>query len=70
MWDDILIIWEQEDSEFDRFYCYLMAIAPQFKFTVESEQNGVLIYIDIYICREQDKFMTKVYQKDTHTNRY
>ena len=47
-----------------------MGIEPQFKFTVEHEQNGVLPYIDIYIRREQDKFMTKVYQKDTHTNRY
>ena len=70
MWDNILIIWEQEDSEFDRFYWYLMGIEPQFKFTVEHEQNGVLPYIDIYIRREKDKFMTKVYQKHTRTNRY
>ena len=70
MRDDILIVWKQGDSEFDRFYWYLMGIEPRIKFTVEREKDGVLPFMDIHIRREKDKVVTKVYRKDTHTNRY
>ena len=70
MRDDILIVWKQGDSEFDRFYWYLMGIEPRIKFTVEREKDGILPFMDIHIRREKDKLVTKVYRKDTHTNRY
>jgi len=68
MRDDILIIWRQGDTEFDKFYWYLMGIEPRIKFTVEREKDGVLPFMDIR--RERDNLITKVYRKDTHTNRY
>jgi hypothetical protein len=47
-----------------------MGIEPRIKFTVEREKDGILPFMDIHICREKDKLVTKVYRKDTHTNRY
>ena len=70
MREDILIVWKQGDSEFHRFYWYLMGIEPRIKFTVEREKDGILPFMDIHIRREKDKLVTKVYRKDTHTNRY
>ena len=70
MRDDILIVWKQGDLEFDRFYWYLMGIEPRIKFTLERERNGILPFMDIHIRRENDRLVTKVYRKETHTNRY
>ena len=47
-----------------------MGIEPRIKFTVEREKDGILPFMDIHIRREKDKLVTKVYRKDTHTNRY
>ena len=60
MLDDILIVWKKGDSEFDRFYWYLMGIEPRIKFTIEREKYGVLPFMDIHICRERDTLVTKV----------
>jgi len=70
MRDDIIIVWKQGDVEFDRFYWYLMGIEPRIKFTMEREKNGILPFMDIHIRREDKRLVTKVYRKETHTNRY
>ena len=33
-------------------------------------KNGILPFMDIHICRKNDKLIMKVYRKETHTNRY
>ena len=37
---------------------------------MEREKDGVLPFMDIHIRRERENLITKVYRKDTHTNRY
>ena len=49
MRDDIFILWDQDEKEFDCFYWYL---------------NGMSIK------RENDRLVTKVYRKPTHTQKY
>ena len=71
MRDDIKIVLKQGDIEFDRFYWYLMGIEPRIKFTTYgARKNGILPFMDIHIQREEKRLVTKVYRKETHTNRY
>ena len=70
MRDDVLIIWKQGDSVFERCYWYLMGMESRIKFTDEGEKDSILPCIDIHKCREKDLLVKKVYRKDKHTIRY
>ena len=37
---------------------------------IEKEKNVILAFLDISIQRRSDKLITKVYRKETHTQRY
>jgi len=43
---------------------------PKIEFTIEREKNSILAFLDISIQRRPDKLLTKVYRKETHTQRY
>jgi hypothetical protein len=70
MKDDVLLIWEGTDRELDGFTNYINGKEKRIQFTVEKEQNGELPFLDIMIMKEQDKIITKIYRKPTHTQRY
>ena len=70
MRDDIFIIWNQGDMEFDCFHQYLNGIDPRIQFTLETEKNRILPFLDISILRDKDRLITKGYTKPTHTQRY
>ena len=55
MRDDIIIVWKQGDIEFDRFYCYLMAIEPRIKFTMEwKKMESFLSWTFTYKRKRKD----------------
>jgi hypothetical protein len=70
MRDDILLIWNQDSEKLSEFIEYLNGKEPRIQFTVEKEVNGSLPFLDLLIMREEDKIMTKVYRKPSHTQRY
>ena len=39
-------------------------------FTIETEQNNKMSFLDVDVIREQGKFITSVYQKLTFSNVY
>jgi hypothetical protein len=49
-----------------------MGIEPRIQFTVEKEINNKLPFLDMYmlIQRKDDRLITKVYRKPTHTQQY
>ena len=43
---------------------------PRIEFTIEREVAGVLPFLDLSIKKLPNKLVTKVYRKETHTQRY
>ena len=68
--DDVYIIWNGGSDTLDCFFWQLNYKEPKIEFTIEREKNGILAFLDISIQRRPDKLITKVYRKETHTQRY
>ena len=53
------------------FYAHLNSIDPNIQFTVESESEGKLPFLDVLLKREEDSSIsTLVFRTATHTNQY
>ena len=52
------------------FKQYLNSLDKQVQWTMELEEENTLAFTDILITRTDDKLITKVYRKATHTNKY
>ena len=68
--DDVYILWSGGSETLDCFFWQLNYKDPRIEFTIEREKDGILPFLDISIKRCPDKLYTKVYRKDTHTQRY
>ena len=68
--DDIYIFWSGGSETLDCFFWQLNYKHPKIEFTIERERNGILPFLDLSIQRLPDKLITKVYRKETHTQRY
>ena len=52
------------------FFWQLNYKHPKIVFTLEREKNGILPFLDLSITRLPDRLITKVYRKETHTQKY
>ena len=53
------------------FLDHLNSLLPSIKFTMESEEDGTLPFLDTLLTRRGDgTISTSVYRKPTHTDRY
>lgn len=52
------------------FFWQLNYKEPMIQFTIEREKNDILAFLDISIHRLADRLVTKVYRKETHTQKY
>jgi hypothetical protein len=68
--DDIDILWNGGSEALDCFFWQLNYKEARIEFTIERESNSVLNFLDISVKRLSDRLVTKVYRKDTHTQRY
>lgn len=68
--DDTFILWDEDISELNKFFEHLNSLKPTIKFTKESEDNGVLPFLDVLVMRRMNSVETTVYRKPTHTGRY
>ena len=68
--DDVYILWKGGSEALDCFFWQLNYKEPRIQFTIERENDGILPFLDLSIKRCVDKLVTKVYRKDTHTQRY
>src|SRR5215469_4704573 len=68
--DDVLAILPSDFSAVDAL-AYLNDCVPDIKFTLESESNLGLPFLDVLIMRELNGFPTfKIYRKNTHVDSY
>ena len=68
--DDIYIVWSGGSEALDCFFWQLNYKHPKIEFTLEREKNGILPFLDLSITRLPDRLITKVYRKETHTQKY
>ena len=54
------------------FFNLLNSLHPSLRFTMESENNGCLSFLDVFVQRslEEGKFLTRIYRKPTFTGLY
>ena len=52
------------------FHDTLNSIDPKISFTIESESNGQIAFLDTLVSRKNGKITIEVYRKPTHTDGY
>ncbi|XP_060534544.1 uncharacterized protein LOC132706961 [Cylas formicarius] len=68
--DDTFVIWSHGEKELQIFLAHLKSINNKIKFTMETEKDGRLAFLDVQVERRPNgKLGHKVYRKPTHTER-
>ena len=62
--DDIFVLFESSESA-DSIREYMSSKHQNINFTIEKENVGSLLFLDVKICRKNGKFVTTVYRKPT-----
>ncbi|XP_058045388.1 P2Y purinoceptor 1 isoform X3 [Ahaetulla prasina] len=69
--DDTFIIWPHGKEKLDNFLTHLNSLHPKIQFTMETEVNNQLPFLDVLVYRKPNGSLGHtIYQKKTHTNRY
>ena len=68
--DDTFVIWPHGHDKLELFRQHLNNIRDPIKFTMETEDNGQLPFLDVLVNRTGNRMTTAVYRKKTHTDRY
>ena len=67
--DDIIVLFnKREHAQF--FLEYMNQKHKNMKFLIETGINGSLSFLDVKIFRENDKFVTSVFRKETFSGVY
>jgi len=54
--DDILVVYNESKSDINYILDRFNKLTPQLEFTLERETNRRINFLDITICREQERF--------------
>jgi hypothetical protein len=69
--DDCLLIWDHGEEKLHNFLTFVNSQHSNIKFTMETEVNKKLPFLDVLITRkEEGLFGFEIYRKPTHTNKY
>ena len=69
--DDTFVIWPHGREHLNTFLLHLNSLHKAIKFTMETEENNSLAFLDVKVIRNHDGTLGhSVYRKPTHTNRY
>jgi hypothetical protein len=66
--DDILILWNGTDRQLDIFKKVLNNMHPKITFTVETDNNRCLNYLDLTISLMDNRHNFAIYRKPTYTD--
>ena len=63
--------WAPRTDLVEDFHCHLNSIESSIQFTIETESDGQLAFLNVLISRNSDRSIgTTVYRKPTHANKY
>ena len=66
--DDSFVIFKEHSVS--KFHDTLNAVDPKISFTINTENNGQISFLDTLITRKNGSVTIDVYRKPTHTDRY
>jgi predicted transport protein len=65
--DDILMIYDENSTDIHEVYIAFNNIAPTIKFTIETENDNNINFLDIAIQKKKNKLRLRVHHKPTTT---
>ena len=68
--DDTFVIWTHGQEELHQFHQHLNNQHSNIQFTMEEESGCELAFLDVLVTRKDERLLTSVYRKPTHTERY
>lgn len=69
--DDTFVVWPHGEDNLHTFLQHLNNINKNIQFTIETEKNGRIPFLDVEVSRKDNmRLGHKVYRKPTHTDRY
>jgi hypothetical protein len=68
--DDTFVIWPHSPDRSQEFFYHTNSIRPTIQFTMETEANNKIPFLDVHVIRKQSSIITTVYRKPTHTGCY
>ena len=67
---DTFVVCNEGQDKLHSFLEHLNSVRPSIKFTMEVEEDRKLPFLDVMVTRNEDRLVTSVYRKKTHTDRY
>jgi len=69
--DDTFVVWSHGEDKLLRFLVHLNSLNPRIQFTMETEKEGRLPFLDVMVTRKPNETLAHMgYRKPTHTDRY
>ncbi|XP_011858342.1 PREDICTED: uncharacterized protein LOC105555901, partial [Vollenhovia emeryi] len=69
--DDTFVIWKHGRETLPQFLTFIISQHPNIQFTMETEQNSQIPFLDVLVRRNEDGTLShNIYRKPTHTDRY
>jgi len=66
--DDLLIPYNERETDTEDLLYYFNNIAPKLNFTIEKETRGSINFLDLSIHRDVNSFSVDIYRKPTYTD--
>ncbi|XP_023722356.1 uncharacterized protein LOC111872551 [Cryptotermes secundus] len=68
--DDTFVVWSHSPERLQNFFDHLNSLRPSICFTMETESDNAIYFLDVLVIREETALVTQVYRKPTHTGQY
>jgi hypothetical protein len=68
--DDKFVVWHYGPEQLHNFLGHLNCLRCSIRFTMETESNNAIFFLDVLVIRKDTTLITQVYRKSTHTGRY
>ena len=67
--DDTFVLWQHGTEHLDEFLKHPNGLHHRIQFTMEKENNQKIPFLDVLVERRENKLLTDIYRKPTHTNK-
>jgi hypothetical protein len=61
--DDTFVVWPHHPSQLQAFLSHLNSLRPSIQFTMETESDNAIAFLDVLVVRERTTLTTRVYRK-------
>jgi hypothetical protein len=68
--DDTFVVWPHGSEQLQNFLNHLNSLRPSTQFTMATESDSMIPFLDVLVIRKGMTLAAKVYRKPTHTGRY